>query len=71
MLCQNFIFPLNGGGSIIKQAMFGEKGTNFPEHHFIYLCYCFCFILNLMFFEIHVRSVMQKFTENKIFQIHL
>ena len=25
MLCQNFIFPLNGGGSIIKQAVFGEK----------------------------------------------
>ena len=46
MLCQNFIFPLNDGGSIIKQAVFGEKGTNLPEHHFIYLfIYVTAFVL--------------------------
>ena len=57
ILCPNFIFPLNGGDSIIKQAVFGEKVTNLPEHHFIYiiyffiyLCYCFCFTLNVMYF---------------------
>ena len=37
ILCQNFIFPLNGGNSIIKQAVLGEKVTNLPEYHFIYL----------------------------------
>ena len=47
MLCQNFIFPLNGGGSIIKQAVFGEKGTNHPEHHFIY----FLFMLPHLFYS--------------------
>ena len=51
MLCQNFIFPLNGGGSIIKQAMFGEKGTNLPNIIlFIYL-FIYLFMLLLLFYS--------------------
>ena len=46
MLCQNFIILLSDGGSIIKQAVFGAKGTNLPEHHFIYLfIYVTAFVL--------------------------
>ena len=51
MLCQNFIFLLNGGGSIIKQAVFGANGTNLPEYHFIYLfIYLFIYVTAFILF---------------------